>query len=68
MSVQEVEKAIVLLSPKERAEIAAWLKQFEDEAVKSLRPYGLAAGEFVVPKDFDAPLPDEILREFIGQR
>jgi antitoxin (DNA-binding transcriptional repressor) of toxin-antitoxin stability system len=28
------------------------------------RPYGLAAGEFTVPADFDDPLPEEILREF----
>jgi hypothetical protein len=28
------------------------------------RPYGLAKGEFVVPDDFDAPLPDEVLAEF----
>lgn len=28
------------------------------------RPFGLAAGEFTVPADFDAPLPEEILREF----
>ena len=28
------------------------------------RPLGLAAGQFVVPDDFDAPLPEEILREF----
>lgn len=28
------------------------------------RPFGLAAGAFTVPDDFDAPLPDEILREF----
>ncbi|HKZ85451.1 MAG TPA: hypothetical protein VJ793_17585, partial [Anaerolineae bacterium] len=27
----------------------------------SLRPYALCAGEFRVPEDFDAPLPDEIL-------
>jgi hypothetical protein len=30
----------------------------------SLRPYGLAAGELVVPEDFDAPLPEEILSSF----
>jgi antitoxin (DNA-binding transcriptional repressor) of toxin-antitoxin stability system len=30
------------------------------------RPFGLAAGEFTVPDDFDAPLPDEILREWHG--
>ena len=30
----------------------------------SPRPIGLCAGDFVVPDDFDSPLPDEILREF----
>ena len=28
------------------------------------RPYGLCAGQFVVPDDFDAPLPDDGLRDF----
>ena len=32
----------------------------------SLRPYGLCAGEFTVPDDFDAPLPDEVLESFEG--
>ncbi|HEY2295570.1 MAG TPA: type II toxin-antitoxin system Phd/YefM family antitoxin [Thermoanaerobaculia bacterium] len=31
------------------------------------RPFGLAAGAFTVPDDFDAPLPDEVLREFEGR-
>ena len=31
------------------------------------RPYGLRAGGFVVPDDFDAPLPDEIVAAFEGQ-
>jgi antitoxin (DNA-binding transcriptional repressor) of toxin-antitoxin stability system len=30
------------------------------------RPYGLCAGEFQVPADFDAPLPEGILRGFEG--
>lgn len=30
------------------------------------RAYGLCAGEFVVPDDFDAPLPDDLLKEFGG--
>lgn len=34
---------------------------------KQLRPFGLCAGEFTVPDDFDAPLPDEILNVFEGQ-
>ena len=31
------------------------------------RPIGLAAGEFVVPDDFDAPLPDDLLDAFEGK-
>ncbi|WP_206754736.1 hypothetical protein [Microcoleus sp. FACHB-68] len=33
---------------------------------KQLRSFGLCAGEFTVPDDFDAPLPADILREFEG--
>lgn len=32
-----------------------------------LRPFGLGKGKFVVPDDFDAPLPEEILAEFEGR-
>jgi antitoxin (DNA-binding transcriptional repressor) of toxin-antitoxin stability system len=31
------------------------------------RPFGLAKGQFVVPDDFNAPLPEEILRDFEGR-
>jgi prevent-host-death family protein len=31
------------------------------------RPFGLAAGSFTVPDDFDAPLPDDILNAFEGR-
>jgi antitoxin (DNA-binding transcriptional repressor) of toxin-antitoxin stability system len=30
------------------------------------RPYGLCAGQFTVPADFDQPLPEDILQEFEG--
>ena len=30
------------------------------------RPFGLCAGRFSVPDDFNQPLPDEILKEFEG--
>jgi hypothetical protein len=30
------------------------------------RPFGLCAGEFTVPDDFDEPLPDSILSDFEG--
>ena len=32
----------------------------------SQRPFGLCAGEFTVPDDFDGPLPEQVLREFEG--
>lgn len=31
------------------------------------RPFGLCAGEFEVPDDFDDPLPEELLRDFEGR-
>jgi antitoxin (DNA-binding transcriptional repressor) of toxin-antitoxin stability system len=31
-----------------------------------VRPFGLAAGAFSVPDDFDAPLPDSLLQDFEG--
>ncbi len=34
---------------------------------KKLRPFGLCAGEFIVPDDFDDPLPEDILNAFEGQ-
>ena len=38
-----------------------------DPAPSGPRPFGLCAGEFTVPDDFDAPLPDEILKDFEGR-
>lgn len=35
-----------------------------ENTTSTRRPFGLAAGEFVVPDDFDDPLPDEVLEEF----
>ncbi len=32
-----------------------------------LRPFGLCAGEFIVPDDFDAPLPESVISEFEGR-
>jgi antitoxin (DNA-binding transcriptional repressor) of toxin-antitoxin stability system len=31
------------------------------------RPFGLSAGQFKVPDDFDQPLPDDILKDFEAQ-
>lgn len=32
-----------------------------------LRPFGLCAGEFTVPDDFDDPLPEDMLKAFEGK-
>ncbi|HEY0156216.1 MAG TPA: type II toxin-antitoxin system Phd/YefM family antitoxin [Thermoanaerobaculia bacterium] len=34
------------------------------ERIRRPRPFGLAAGTFVVPDDFDDPLPEDVLRSF----
>lgn len=34
---------------------------------ETLRPVGLAEGEFVVPEDFDDPLPEDLLDAFEGR-
>ena len=34
---------------------------------KKSRPFGLCAGEFTVPEDFDAPLPENIIADFEGR-
>ncbi len=36
----------------------------EETTAKDLRPFGLSKGEFVVPEDFDAPQPEEVLADF----
>lgn len=38
-----------------------------NEAEEKKRPFGLAKDEFVVPDDFDAPLPEETLQDFEGK-
>ena len=42
-----------------------------DEPVKKVsesksRPFGLCAGEFTVPDEFDDPLPEDIINLFAG--
>lgn len=34
---------------------------------KQLRPFGLCAGDFTVPDDFDAPSPEDLLSAFEGK-
>ncbi len=53
-------------SPKAIFKVIVSLSDTEN-VVESLRPFGLCKGEFHVPDDFDAPLPEYILKEFEGQ-
>jgi hypothetical protein len=60
-----------LSCPKEYAKPKAQFKVIVslpgEELVDSPRPFGLCKGEFSVPDDFDAPLPEDIIKEFEGQ-
>lgn len=72
MDLEEIKEAIRQLSASQLAEFAAWFEDFgrtkQPGMENALRPFGLNEGEFTVPNDFDAPLPDEILQEFEGVR
>ncbi len=41
--------------------------EFVGSVTKTLRPFGLCAGEFTVPDDFDDPLPTDIIEAFEGR-
>jgi hypothetical protein len=45
----------------------SWEKVKKDSGNKKLRPFGLCAGEFTVPDNFDDPLPEDILKGFEGR-
>jgi hypothetical protein len=66
-SVQLLET--VVLSSKHRA-LVTILEEDEFMPAESpatmLRPFGLCAGEFIVPANFNDPLPDAMLAEFEG--
>lgn len=44
--------------------VEVFITILEDPELENLRPFGLGKGDFVVPDDFDAPLPEEILAAF----
>ncbi|MBU7582820.1 MAG: type II toxin-antitoxin system Phd/YefM family antitoxin [Nostoc sp. TH1S01] len=59
--VEAGESFIIIQADKEIAEI----KPIQSPN-KQQRPFGLCAGDFTVPDDFDAPLPEDILNAFEG--
>jgi hypothetical protein len=48
----------------EKSEIEIFVTILESPSEKKPRPFGLCKGEFVVPDDFDAPLPEEVMASF----
>jgi hypothetical protein len=63
---QQIITIIQQLSPERQAEVldfAEFLKQ-RVVPITDRRPSGLAKGDFVVPDDFDDPLPEDILERF----
>lgn len=59
--VQSGETLIILQADKPIAELRPI------SSSKQLRPFGLCAGEFTVPDDFDAPLSEDMLSAFEGK-
>lgn len=60
--VEAGEKVIILKSNKPLAEIIPL--QFNNT---ELRPIGLCKGDFIVPDDFDSPLPEKVIKQFEGR-
>ncbi|MFN3762989.1 MAG: type II toxin-antitoxin system Phd/YefM family antitoxin [Anaerolineae bacterium] len=56
--VESGETVVILEADKPIAEIRP------PTVPRRLRPFGLCAGEFRLPNDFDAPLPEHIIQEF----
>jgi antitoxin (DNA-binding transcriptional repressor) of toxin-antitoxin stability system len=57
--VEAGETLVILRAGKPIAEVRPVIPR-----VDTLRPFGLCAGEFIVPDDFDSPLPEDILNAF----
>ena len=60
--IEAGEPFVVLRADRPVAEVRPVLRMPSER-----RPYGLCAGQFVVPDDFDDPLPEDILSAFEGR-
>ncbi len=65
--VEAGETLVIVKAGKPVAEIKPITSDFIKSPSKKSRPYGLCAGEFTVPDDFNEPLPENILAEFEGR-
>ena len=67
MSIEsQVLDTLRTLPPERQAEILDFVEfiKHRTETPSGPRPAGLCEGEFIVPEDFDAPLPASVLGEF----
>lgn len=62
-----VEAGETLLISKEGRVVAEVQPVDKEPDTRQPRPAGLCAGDFRVPDDFDAPLPEETIRAFEGR-
>ncbi|MGK7920110.1 MAG: type II toxin-antitoxin system Phd/YefM family antitoxin [Trichodesmium sp.] len=63
--VEEGETIVIIRAEEALAEPSG--SYIAEISSKKLRPFGLCAGEFTVPDDFDAPLPEDMLKAFEGK-
>jgi len=65
-----IKNGVIEVPPEYRKRFKNYVRVilFADEAsrIEPLRPFGLATAEFRVPDDFDASLPESVVREFEG--
>lgn len=62
--MRDVDGETVIIFDKDHA--VAEMRPLSKAAGK--RPIGLAKGDFVVPDDFNDPLPEDVLKLFEGER
>jgi hypothetical protein len=53
--------------PEPLPEKASGLLTILNPPLSQPRPFGLARGQFTVPDDFNAPLPEDVLQSFEGK-
>jgi prevent-host-death family protein len=63
--IDRVEKGEIVTITRHNEPVAE-IRPLKTQA-RGLRPWGLAKGEFVVPDDFNDPLPDDLLDLFDGK-
>jgi hypothetical protein len=65
--VEAGEVFVVMRGESALAEVRPLLQTEQPRTDQPSRPFGMCAGSFTVPADFDAPLPGDVIREFEGR-